>query len=646
MSHSRIAPFVGLALAVCGTPLASDAAGLLIAESGLGGQLIIKEHDVDVTINNGVAVTQIEQVFVNQEDRIVKALYTFPVPKGASVSNFSMWIGGKEMIGEVVEKRRAREIYESYKRTRRDPGLLEQVDYKTFEMRVFPIPARAEQKIRVTYYEELNADHDRATYVYPLATSTRRNIDQSTSGRFSLTLDVKSETPLVELDSPSHANDLVVVPHTDNYYQASLEVDGGDLRRDLVLSFKTSRPRTGFDFVTSKQSGEDGYFQLSLTAGEELAELERGMDYVFVLDVSGSMANGGKLRLSRDAVTAFLETLGGQDRFEVMSFNVAPEKHFGALQPATGERLAEVHEFLSTRRARGGTNLRPAVQTAYGYNDDDRVLNVVVLSDGMNEQREQRELLALIRQRPAGCRVFCVGVGNQVNRPLLRQLAEDAGGLAAFLSQQDNFDRQAEAFRRKLMRPAIRRPKITFAGAETYDIEPAVLPDLFHGSPIRIYGRYKNGGPLGVTVTGEVQGAPLDQTVEIELPETDDSNPEIERMWAWRRVDRLMAEDRSAGTKANQHQVVALCEGYSIASEYASFILLEHDAEYRRWKIDRRNATRVTRDRVAQQAVRDELRVWRDRAVAKALPSEAVESPATKNTTSPRSTLPSEPTVS
>lgn len=101
------------------------AAGLLIADSGFGGVLEIKEHDVAVTINNSIAVTKVTQVFHNTESRQVEALYTFPVPKGASVANFSMWINGKEMVGEVLEKKRAREIYESYKQTRKDPGLLE-----------------------------------------------------------------------------------------------------------------------------------------------------------------------------------------------------------------------------------------------------------------------------------------------------------------------------------------------------------------------------------------------------------------------------------------------------------------------------------------------------------------------------------------
>src|SRR6056297_114158 len=90
-------------------PSKTDAAGLLIADGGFGGVLEIREHEVNVTINNGIAVTDVTQVFLNTENRQVEALYTFPVPKGASVANFSMWINGKEMIGEVTEKERARE---------------------------------------------------------------------------------------------------------------------------------------------------------------------------------------------------------------------------------------------------------------------------------------------------------------------------------------------------------------------------------------------------------------------------------------------------------------------------------------------------------------------------------------------------------
>ncbi|MEM7314808.1 MAG: hypothetical protein AAF497_16805, partial [Planctomycetota bacterium] len=63
--------------------------------------------------------------------------------------------------------------------------------------------------------------------------------------------------------------------------------------------------------------------------------------------------------------------------------------------------------------------------------------------------------------------------------------------------------------------------------------------------------------------------------------------------------------------------IVSLCEQYSIVSEYASFIVLENDAEYRRWNIERRNLSRSTRDRNAQERVRKELQRLREKAMAK-----------------------------
>jgi Ca-activated chloride channel family protein len=423
------ATLAALSLAAPPIPaLAPEPGGLLVADGGFGGILSIERHDVRVTINNGIAVTVVDQVFRNEEDRIVEALYTFPVPKNASVADFTMWIAGKEMVGEVVEKQRAREIYESYKRRGIDPGLLEQVDYKSFEMRIFPIAARAEQRVRLTYYQELDVDHDVCTYTYPLAMRTRQDVDSAVRGRFALTLEAKSEVPLAQMKSSSHNDQFVIVEHASRYHEASMELSGGDLDRDVVISWKLERPQTGIDIITSRQDGEAGYALITLTAGDELEKQDSGMDFVFVSDVSGSMANDGKLVLSQRSVRAFLDALGEQDRFELISFNLGAEALFGKLSAHSEDALERAGRFLEDQVARGATRLRPAIEAAYRYRDADRPLNVVVLSDGMTEERERKQLLQLIAARPSGVRVFCIGVGNDIHRPLLRQIAQDSGG--------------------------------------------------------------------------------------------------------------------------------------------------------------------------------------------------------------------------
>ena len=609
----------------------AQAAGLLIADGGFGGRLKIQEHSVHVTINNGIAVTEVTQVFENLENRQVEALYTFPVPAMASVSNFSMWIDGKEMIGEVVEKERAREIYNSYKRQRRDPGLLEQVDFKTFEMRIFPIAPRATQRVKIEYYQELDFDNDWATFVYPLATVGNEGVDTTVEGKFSLTLDVKSEVPIVKLESPSHGDAFVVVKHSDHYVQASLEQSMGSLSRDFVLAYQASRPLTGVDLITSKEAGGDGYFLMTLTPGEELSGDAGGMDYLFILDISGSMASDGKLQASSESVGAFIEALGPNDRFELITFNVNPNTLFNELVGVSDGTMAEAGIFLRSQQARGGTVLDSALRAAFNYADPsgDRQLNLVILSDGLTDPGDRRALLDLVSSRPDSIRIFCVGVGNEVNRPLLRQLAREAGGLAAFISRGDDFARQAAAFRRKLTRPVATNLRFDFSGVEVYDVEPRKLPNLYHGMPVRVFGRYKGSGPLAVRVQADLQGFDLNQELEFNAPKTDDQNPEIERMWAWHRVQRLANEAAGhggarPGTKTH-NEIVALGEAYSIVTEYTSFLVLENDAEYRRWKIDRRNRERIKRDRKARRERKSELDVIRKRAAADLGPGAARE---------------------
>jgi Ca-activated chloride channel family protein len=607
--------FVAATLLVAAGPTPAPAAGLLVADGGFGGVLEVESHEVTVTVNNGIAVTEVKQVFRNTEDRQVEALYTFPVPRGASVANFSMWINGKEMIGEVLEKKRAREIYESYKKTRVDPGLLEQKDYKTFEMRIFPIGPKAKQVVKIRYYQEVESDNDWITYVYPLSTVSGGGKNSKTTGKFAMSLHAKSEIPITEMESPSHAKQFVIAKHGESYYQAGLETTGGDLNRDVVLAYRVARPKTGIDVIYSKTGSEDGYFCMTLTAGEELAKMDTGMDYVFLLDISGSMADEGKLKISRNCIQAFITELGAKDRFEIITFNVSPTTLFNKLVTADAKSKAGAATFLAGRSASGGTVLDPALRTAYKYRDEDRPLNVVILSDGMTQQGERAQLLRAIAKRPSNARIFCVGVGNEVNRPLLGRLARDAGGLAAFLSRGDNFVRQAKAFRRKLTKPAMRNVRIDFKGGDVYDLYPSKLPNLYHGAPVRLYGRYRKPAPGGATLTAEVNGREVSMATEMTLPEKDSDNPEIQRMWAWQKVRQLTGQPKPLSGDV-QEEIVRLGEGYSIATEYTSFIVLENDAEYKRWRIDRRNALLVARDRNARTRLTKRLEGMREEALA------------------------------
>lgn len=618
----------------------AHAAAAIIADGGLGGMLDIVDHRVEVTVDQGIATTRVTQVFRNREDRTIEALWTFPVPKAASVSNFSMWIGGAEMVGEVVEKQRARQIYDSYKRRNQDPGLLEQTDHKTFDLRIFPIAARAEQRIEIVYQQELDVDHDWATYVYPLAMADgRAQGGNRTAASFGLSFAARSAIPIAEIACPSHRDEVVFTATAPGVREGSMELRDADLGRDVVVSYRTERPRTGIDLVAAKDGAGDGHFLLTITAGADAAATNPPQDHVFLLDISGSMADDRKLATSKRSLAAFVDALGPEDRCEVIVFNSEAKRLFGRLADADAQALDQARAFLERQDARGGTILAPAVKLAYTYARDDRTLNVIILSDGLTEQRERGELAALIRQRPRNARVFCIGIGNDVNRPLLDRMAADSGGLAAFISQGDDFARQARAFKRKLEKPAARDLRLAIEGVAVYDLEPRQLPDLYHGTPLRVYGRYTGSGEAKVRLDGTILGREISATAPVDFP-ADGSQPAVERMWAWHRIQGLQRQaDREGDRSAAIPEIVRLGEGYSIVSEYTSFLVLENDAEFKRWAIERRNAVRYAKDRQALDRVRGELARLRDQAAQDA-PAELASVPARAERPAPQAQPP------
>ncbi len=180
--------------------------------------------------------------------------------------------------------------------------------------------------------------------------------------------------------------------------------------------------------------------------------------------------------------------------------------------------------------------------------------------------------------------------------------------------------------------------EIDFAGIKVSEVEPKVLPNLYHGAPVRIYGRYQGGGQAQVSLRGSITGVELKKTAGLEFPREDLANPEIARMWAWHRIDGLLKQaDRDGSRDGVIGEVVRLGEGYSIATEYTSFLVLENDAEYQRWKIARNNALRTERDRNAQEIVRAQLAVIRNKAVANLGPQPETRTPA------PQTTAPASP---
>src|SRR5215471_8218292 len=187
MRRSLLASILLLAGAV-----SVQAHGILIPEEKTIPPLAMVNHRVSITLEDQVAITHVEQTFRNHTDRALEATYVFPVPKGASVTKFAMWVNGKEVNGELVEANKARTIYTDIVRRTQDPGLLEYMDSNLLKLRVFPVPAHGDQKVSLSYTAVAQNDAGLVEVVYPLRTDK----NQTAMETFSIDATLTSQHPI------------------------------------------------------------------------------------------------------------------------------------------------------------------------------------------------------------------------------------------------------------------------------------------------------------------------------------------------------------------------------------------------------------------------------------------------------------------
>ncbi|MCA9563988.1 MAG: hypothetical protein KC561_10890, partial [Myxococcales bacterium] len=123
MKRGWIRHLIVIAGLVCAAQNAS-AMGILMP-NGSGDALAVESHRVTITVNENTAVTHVDQVFRNDSNRQLEATFVFPVPEGATVSDFALYINGVRTPGEVLEASQARTIYDGIVRRIQDPGLVE-----------------------------------------------------------------------------------------------------------------------------------------------------------------------------------------------------------------------------------------------------------------------------------------------------------------------------------------------------------------------------------------------------------------------------------------------------------------------------------------------------------------------------------------
>jgi Ca-activated chloride channel family protein len=555
-----------LALLLLSAPILAN--GTIEVRGDRADAVALTRHSVSAAICDQLAEVTVEQTFLSRGTRRCEGVYVFTLPIGASVAAFEMTVDGKTMRGEVVERDKARRIYEDIVSRKQDPALLEKLDDETFRARVFPIEPAKPVAIRLTYHQLLD-DHDGALeFRYPLA---KGRLGETDVAAVDVRIAVESSIDLVGVSCPSHA------PRVEaGKRHATLSLSGGaDVQaKDLLVNVRRDPKAIGFTLLGDAESRT---FLAILSPPTRLAdEAIPPRDLVYVVDTSGSMA-GDKIAQAKAALKRGVSLLRARDRFRIVAFSTEVRPFRDGWTDATDDAKAAAAAWIDRLEANGGTAIDDALRAALAAGDPARLGLVVFLTDGLPTvgQQDGKRIVANAKGRNAAAmRVFCFGVGFDQDVPFLDELATSTRASREYVTEGQDLEAALVRFFDRVQQPALSDLSMEW-GPGAREVYPNPLPDLFAGDRLVIAGRYDEPGARAVKLKGTRLGQPVEFTYEGTLPERGGVSA-VARLWAQRKIDFLLGEIRRNGmNKELKDEIVSLATRHHIVTPYTAGLVVE-----------------------------------------------------------------------
>lgn len=534
-------------------------------------------HKVDVKIDGQSAVTKIDQAFYNPSNHQLEGFYIFPVPKGAVINNFTMVINGKETKAELLDADKARKIYEDIVRQMRDPALLEYSEQNIFKLRIFPIEPRSEKKISISYSQVLESDNNLFEYIYPLNTE---KFSAKPLKNVSVKVDLKSDEKIRNIYCPTHEVD--IINKSDNHSIISYEAENIKPDIDFKLYFSKNSSVIGLSFQSYKNEKDDGYFLLSVSPSIETDQNNiENKDITFILDVSGSMSDE-KLKQAKNALLYCVNNLNKGDYFNVIRFSTEAYPLFNTLEKADKDNIKKAKLFIEELKAIGGTNIEEAFQVALkNYKKTDRPHFIVFLTDGkptIGEMNEEKLIKKILGLNKGNSRIFAFGIGDEINTHLLDKLTEATKAWRTYVGEDEDIEIKVSNFYDKIQSPVLSNLKIDVSNVEIYQTFPKELPDLFKGSNLLLFGRYKGSGKAEIKLSGKLNGKQKIFSLTTIFTSSDKDYNFIPQIWASRRIGHLLDLIRLNGeNKELVDEITSLAREHGIITPYTSYLIMEDE---------------------------------------------------------------------
>ncbi len=557
-------------------------------------RLPLKGTEVDVRIVGVIADVTVTQHYRNEGQRAIEARYVFPGSTRAAVHGLNVRLADRLITAQIREKQQAQIEYDTAKKEGKTAALLEQHRPNVFQMNVANILPGDDVKVELRYTELLVPQSGNYQFVFPTVVGPRYNSPSSESAQaawvsqpilrpgadngpdFKIKVALDTPVSLQEVRSATHP---IQVARRDNdrHADVTLGQDGRPANnRDFVLDYRLAGAAIQSGLMLSKGQGEgaENFFLAMVQPPKAVpAEVVTPRDYIFVVDISGSM-HGFPLDTAKTVLERLIGGLRPSDTFNVLLFSGSSKMLAPQSVPATRANIEQALATIKNYSGGGSTELIPALKRVYAEPKAPEVSRtVVVVTDGY--VTVEREAFELVRQNLSKANLFAFGIGSSVNRHLMEGLARAGMGEPFIITDPIQAPEQAARFRRMVESPVLTNVRVTFGGLDVYDVEPQQLPDVLSERPVIVFGKWRGEAHGRVTIEGRGAAGPYRQEVKVSDAMSPPNASALRHLWARHRIASLSDQEALEGGDRQAKAITALGLQYHLLTQYTSFIAVD-----------------------------------------------------------------------
>ena len=549
--------------------------------------LPLKDTRVDISVSGVIADVKVRQIYRNEGSRPINASYVFPASTRAAVYAMRMQLGNEIIVARIKEREKAKQEFEQAKQEGKSASLLEQERPNVFSMSLANIMPQEQVEIELRYTELLVPTENVYEVVFPTVVGPRYQSPQDKNKKqdgfvespylhegqqppseLHISTRIAAGLPIYDLSCPSHQ----IFPQWQNGV-AQLTLDDSkpfEGNRDFIVRYRLAGDQIASGLLLFQGGDENFFLYMAQPPQRVAAEALPPREYIFVVDVSGSM-DGFPLNTSKRLLRNLIGKLRPTDLFNVVLFAGDSTVLSPQSLPANQANIAKAIGLIEQQRGAGGTELLPAVQQAMSLPRQEGISrSLLLITDGFvgGEQGVFDHIKANLNR----CNVFAFGIGTSVNRYLIEGVARAGMAEPFIVTEEAEAERVADKFREYVESPVLTDIQVRTIGFDIYDVNPVKFPDLLAQRPIVLFGKWRGPATGKFELTGKSGQGLYTTQFDVASSQPDEANSALRYLWARSRIAELSDYGGYQVEDENAKEITALGLQYNLLTRYTSFI--------------------------------------------------------------------------